>query len=89
MVSLFLVVMGIRLIGGGPTRYISTHRFRVWTSTNTALTITVISIAILTSKKTGNKVGVVTDFAKSKVTMVTRSRVAIRASVTQGLKDLR
>ena len=89
MISLVLVVMDFRPIGGGPMRYISTHRFRVWTSTNTALTITFIFIAIPTSKKTGNKVGVVTDSAKSKVTIVVRSRVTIRVSVAQGPKDLR
>ena len=81
--------MGIRPIGGGTTRCISTHRFRVWTSTNTALTITVISIAIPTSKKTGNKVGIVTDSAKSKVTMVARSRVTIRVPIVQRHKGLR
>ena len=81
MISLVLVVMDIRPIGGETTRCISAHRFRVWTSTNTALTITVVFIAIPTSKKTGIKVGVVTDSVKSKVTMVARSRVNIRVFV--------
>ena len=87
MISLILVVMGIRprgrgTTGRGSTRCISTLRFRVWTSTKTALTITVISIAMPTSKKTGNKIGIVTDSEKSKITMVARSRVTIRVPIS-------
>ena len=86
--------MGVSPRGRGTTerrstRCISTHRFRVWTSTKTALTITVISIAMSTGKKTGNKIGIVTVVAKSKVTIFARSRVTISVSIVQIPKDIK